>query len=102
QVVKTADRGTIDAGDTAAFTIVVTNNGPGTAKSVTLSDPLPAGIAWQEDSADCSIANGTLSCQFGNLVAGASRTVHVTGQTDPADCGDLVNTATVAASNEAA
>jgi uncharacterized repeat protein (TIGR01451 family) len=101
QVLKTADQGTIDAGDTAAFTIVVTNNGQGTAKNVTLSDPLPAGIAWHEDSADCSISNGTLTCSFGNLAAGASRTIHVTGETDVADCGTLVNTATVAATNEA-
>ena len=39
-VSKTADDKTIDAGDTAAFTIVVTNNGPAVAKDVTLSDTL--------------------------------------------------------------
>ena len=31
-VTKTAAKGTIDAGDTASFTIAVTNNGPGIAK----------------------------------------------------------------------
>ena len=99
-VLKTADNGTINAGDTAAFTIVVTNNGPGTAYGVTLNDPLPAGVAWTEDSASCSIANNTLSCQFGTMTAGATRTVHVSGKTDAADCGLLHNTATVSASNE--
>src|SRR5947199_45211 len=34
QTEKTADRATIPAGDTATFTIVVTNNGPGTATGV--------------------------------------------------------------------
>jgi uncharacterized repeat protein (TIGR01451 family) len=102
EVVKTADEGTIDAGDTAAFTIVVTNNGPGTATDVTLSDPLPAGIAWTEDSDFCEITAGVLTCDFGDMASGASYTVHVTGETDAEDCGDLVNTATVAASNEPA
>ena len=103
-VVKTADNSPINAGDTAAFTITVSNAGPGEAKGVTLSDPLPAGIAWSEDSADCSITNNTLNCNFGDLPAGASgnRVVHVTGLTDAADCKTLPNTATVAATNEAA
>jgi uncharacterized repeat protein (TIGR01451 family) len=100
-VLKTADEGTIDAGDTAAFTIVVTNEGPGTAHDVTLTDTLPAGITWIEDSPDCSITAGVMSCDFGDLADGATRTIHVTGETDAADCGVLSNTAVVAASNEA-
>jgi uncharacterized repeat protein (TIGR01451 family) len=100
-VVKTADKTPINAGDTAAFTITVSNAGPGVAKDVTLNDPLPAGVAWSEDSASCSITNNVLSCSFGDLAAGASKVVHVTGVTDAADCGTLPNTATVAASNEA-
>jgi len=99
-VLKTADQGTIDAGDTAAFTIVVTNEGPGTAKGVTLTDTLPSGVVWSEDSAACSITAGVLSCNFGDLADSATRTVHVTGATDAADCGVLTNTAVVAASNE--
>ncbi len=99
-VLKTADQGTIDAGDTAAFTILVTNEGPGTAKAVTLTDTLPNGIVWSEDSAACSISGGVLTCAFGDLADGATRTVHVTGATDAADCGTLSNTAVVAASNE--
>ena len=100
QVVKTADNGTINAGDTAAFTIVVKNNGPGVAKGVTLTDTLPAGVAWQEDNQDCQIANNVLTCDFGDLASGATRTIHVSGKTDAADCGTLHNTATVSATNE--
>jgi uncharacterized repeat protein (TIGR01451 family) len=101
-VTKTADQGTINAGDTAAFTIVVTNNGPGTANNVTLNDPLPAGVAWSINPAvaGCSISSGTLSCTFATLDEGASKTIHVSGVTDAADCGTLSNTAVVAASNE--
>ncbi len=100
QVVKTADNGTISAGDTAAFTIVVTNNGPGVAKGVTLTDTLPAGVDWQQDNQSCSITAGVLSCNFGDLASGATRTIHVSGKTDAADCGTLHNTATVSATNE--
>ncbi|MBK9711345.1 MAG: DUF11 domain-containing protein [Kouleothrix sp.] len=100
KVEKTADSGTINAGDTAAFTIVVTNIGAGIARNVTLTDNLPAGVTWSEDSADCSITAGVLSCSFGDLAAGATRTIHVSGTTDAADCGPLSNTATVSATNE--
>jgi uncharacterized repeat protein (TIGR01451 family) len=101
-VTKTADQGTINAGDTAAFTIVVTNNGPGTANNVTLNDPLPAGVAWSIDPpvTGCAITSGTLSCTFATLDEGASKTIHVSGVTDAQDCGTLSNTATVAADNE--
>jgi uncharacterized repeat protein (TIGR01451 family) len=101
KVVKTADQGTINAGETAAFTIVVSNHGDGLARHVTLSDPLPAGIDWSEDSAACSIASGVMTCDFGDLAAGATRTIHVSGPTDATDCGTLTNTATVSATNEA-
>ena len=36
----------ISAGDTAAFTITVTNNGPDTAVNVVVDDTLPAGVNW--------------------------------------------------------
>src|SRR5207302_4781103 len=53
---KTADAGAISAGDTASYTIVLTNTGTGIARSVTRTDTLPAGVAWNEDNADCSAA----------------------------------------------
>src|SRR5207237_7353523 len=70
KVVKTADNATINAGDTAKFTVTVTSLGPAMAGNVTLSDPLPAGITWSQDNAACAINSGTLSCNFGNLVSG--------------------------------
>jgi len=99
-VVKDPDAGVIDAGDVAEFTITVTNAGPGEAKNVTLADTLPSGIAWSEDSPDCSISGVSLTCNFGDMPAQDVRVIHVSGQTTQADCGELPNTATVSATNE--
>ncbi len=105
-VVKTPDGGDVNAGSLATFTIVVSNLGPGIARNVTLTDKLPAGIDWSEDSASCSITGPVdtevLSCNFGDMASGATATVHVSGLTDAQDCGNIPNTATVGAANERA
>ncbi len=101
-VLKEADASPVNAGDPIGFTITVGNAGAGVAYDVALTDNLPAGIAWSEDSDACSIAAGVLSCDFGDLAPGASVEVHLTGTTDAADCGTLTNTAVVSASNKAA
>ena len=71
---KTPDAQNINAGEDVVFDITVTNNGPGTAKGVKLSDPLPGPIAgtWAvsgADAADCvdPIVGDTLDCTFGDL-----------------------------------
>ncbi len=63
-VVKTAVESPVNAGDPIAFDITVSNAGPGVAKSVTLTDTLPAGITWSDDSAACAIADGVLILQL--------------------------------------
>jgi uncharacterized repeat protein (TIGR01451 family) len=103
-VVKTADSATVKAGDTAAFTIVVSNIGSGTAKNATVSDQLPAGITWAINPAvtGCSISSGVLNCSLGDLAAGASVTIHISGVPSSVNCGTLTNTATISAANEPA
>jgi uncharacterized repeat protein (TIGR01451 family) len=104
RILKTAANTPITAGDVASFTITTTNDGPGTATSVTVSDTLPAGITWAEspDKAQCGISSGVLTCNWGNLTSGTVTTVTVSGTTDAADCGTVPNTATVSATNERA
>ncbi|MFP5371290.1 MAG: choice-of-anchor P family protein [Actinomycetes bacterium] len=105
-VVKTADAGTVSAGGGIGYSVTVTNAGPGTAKGVTLTDPLPGGtgVNWAEspDLPQCEITgtapNQTLGCNFGDLAPG-SVTVHVVSATTTASCGTLTNVATVRGSN---
>jgi uncharacterized repeat protein (TIGR01451 family) len=107
---KTADRATVGASDQIGFTITVTNDGTGTANSVTLSDPLPDGTAngWSfhpdyGGPGTCSISGPVddqeLDCSFGDLAADASATVHVVAKTYFEDCDEYDNTATASADN---
>lgn len=98
---KVADTSTEEAGNPIGFQITVYSDGPGTATGVTVADALPtgSGIVWTENSADCEITGNLLSCSFGDMAAGTSRTVHVTSPTTAQSCGVYDNTATVTATN---
>ena len=107
--VEKSGNGPIVNGGTATFTITVTNDGPGEAKDVTLSDQLPAGD-WTlggPDKGDCSIdGSNLLTCDFGDVDAPGGeadnvREISVTKTADAGDCGTIPNTVTVGASNEA-
>ena len=99
---KTPTTQTINAGEDAEFSIVVTNTGTGTARDVVLTDTLPTQGSWtiSEDPGGCSIAAGVLTCDFGDLAAGASRTVKVKTATSFQQCATYVNGASVASSTE--
>jgi uncharacterized repeat protein (TIGR01451 family) len=113
-IVKTADKATVNAGDPIGFNIVVSNSGPGTAKGVSVSDPLPtgsgAGVTWTIDSAPaapatCSIAPAAppgqvLSCTDATLASGGSFTVHITATTSASECSVYDNTAHVTTTND--
>jgi uncharacterized repeat protein (TIGR01451 family) len=101
RISKVADVAMEEAGNPIGFAITVTSDGPGTARNVTLTDPLPtgAGISWTESSADCTIANNTLSCSFGDMAAGATRTVQITSPTTAQSCAVYPNTASAQATN---
>ncbi len=107
-VTKTADAATVNAGDPIGFTITVANGGPGLAKDVTLSDPLPTGLTvagWSKASgpAGCSVTGAVgsqvLACARVDLASGQSYSVHITAATSFADCASYDNTATASASN---
>jgi uncharacterized repeat protein (TIGR01451 family)/fimbrial isopeptide formation D2 family protein len=112
-IVKTADADPIDAGETASFTITFWNAGPGDAFDVLFEDDLPAGLAWHweivsdHDPESCSSSateSGTIaiSCTFDVLAPSSMEdgvVIAVWADTDRTDCGVLVNSAFVDASN---
>jgi uncharacterized repeat protein (TIGR01451 family) len=96
--------GPLIPGQTATFTITVSNAGPGAAKNVHVSDTLPGGVTWAITPAvaGCSIAAGALTCDFASLAAGAHVDIVISGAVDNNDCGPIPNTVNVSASNEPA
>jgi uncharacterized repeat protein (TIGR01451 family) len=100
-VVKTGS-GPVTAGGNATFTIIVSATGTGSSSNVTLSDTLPSG-AWTlggTDAAQCSIASGTLTCTFGTMASGTSKTITLTRATTSASCPSIANAATVNATGD--
>jgi uncharacterized repeat protein (TIGR01451 family) len=96
-----ADLSVVKMGPSSAFactpmsySIVVTNNGPDDATSVTLVDPLPAGLTPVSVSTSvgfCTSGPGNVTCDLSPLPNGASATV---GLTVVPRSGTLFNTAT--------
>jgi uncharacterized repeat protein (TIGR01451 family) len=83
------------AGAKLVYTIVATNNGPDDATGVTVTDVLPAGLAFisaTSAGADCQESGGTVSCAVGNMASGASVTIKI--RVTPNE-GTITNTATV-------
>jgi len=109
EIVKTAENESINAGETARFTITLTNNGPGTAVNATINDPLPAGLDWSLDSyspdpaAACAITGAVgseeLDCGPLTLASGASITATVSATTSLVACSTYPNTAAGDADN---
>src|SRR5690606_3654048 len=80
-IVKTAVETSVTPGNTANYTIVVTNNGPSDAANVVVSDPTPAGLTFVSNAGACTTV---FACNLGTVPAGASRTITTTFQV-PAD-----------------
>ena len=91
--VATDPGGTVHPGGTASFTITVSNGAAATtsAKNVTMTDTLPAGLSWTDDRAECTIDQVTVSsvsrdrvtCAIGELDAGESFAVVVSATIPP-------------------
>jgi uncharacterized repeat protein (TIGR01451 family) len=89
--------GTIHVGDNVVFALTVTNNGPGNATGVTVTDTLPAGLTYVSNDCGATFASPTLTWSVGALAAAASATCNLT--VTVTQTGPITNTATVT-SNE--
>ncbi len=75
-IVKSVVPTTTPPGVNVTYTMVVTNNGPSTAKDVKVSDPLPAGMTFVSVTpASCGLALTTVTCSLGDLAKGQSVTI---------------------------
>jgi large repetitive protein len=94
-VEKTAPVEPILQGTSFDYAIRVSNEGISAADDVTLSDPLPAGVVFDEVATDigtCDEDAGTVECSFGTLAP--DQVAEVTVTVFAQDVGDPVNTAT--------
>ncbi|WP_172448528.1 DUF7507 domain-containing protein [Caulobacter mirabilis] len=85
-------------GDTVSFQIAVTNLGARAATAVTLTDRLPAGMTFTSATPSAgtySSANGIWT--LGNLAAGATATLTLTGTVNTGQAGNTITNTTTAA-----
>lgn len=96
-VTKTASPNPGQAGVNLTYRIVVTNNGPAAATNVTVTDALPAGVAFVSAAATQGACSGTttVTCNVGSLASGAGAIVTIV--VTPSAQGQLSNTATATA-----
>lgn len=88
----------IDPGAPIGYTIIVTNDGPSDAQDVDVSDILPAEITLDTVSTTAGGATcdqGTVTCNFATIAAGASVEVTVTGTVSDRAIGSVDNAAFV-------
>jgi uncharacterized repeat protein (TIGR01451 family) len=99
-ITKTIDNARTRPGETVAYTLKVTNNGPSSASNVSLTDKLPVGLSFVSavsSQGNCTEANGAITCALGNLTSGASATVTVRANVTNTASGKLTNAASVTA-----
>lgn len=87
---------TFTAGTQATYTLTLTNNGPSSAQSVSISDTLPAGETFVSASVGSGSGTSYSSGNLGTLAAGASTTITLVAALSPGAISGavLTNTAT--------
>ena len=98
-LVKAGRPNPVNSGSALAYTVTVTNNGPGGATNVTMTDTLPAGVILESVTATqgtCSQSAGTVVCNLGSLASGATAAATIRVTVDVGTQGTITNTANVA------
>ena len=84
----------VTPGGALTYTLSVTNLGPSTSPAMTVTDTLPAEVAFVS-APGCAHAGGTVTCTLGGLAPSASASVTIQVTVSPAALGSIANTATV-------
>lgn len=86
---------TPSVGDTVTYQLKVRNNGPSNGTAIVLKDMLPSNLGSPSvQGGNCSISGGEVTCNVGDLPAGAEYTATVSGRATNTD--DIINRAAVA------
>ncbi|MEM7342920.1 MAG: DNRLRE domain-containing protein [Chloroflexota bacterium] len=59
-------------GEGLIYTLTITNNGPGVATGLIITDTLPAGVAFDAASAGCSLIGDLVTCNLASLAINAT------------------------------
>jgi uncharacterized repeat protein (TIGR01451 family) len=86
-----------EKGESLTYTLQAANAGPDPSEGVTLTDTLPSGLEFETASGSCTESSGTVSCDLGDLINGASASVEITAGVSCAlpDGAIVTNTASV-------
>ncbi|MBM7507457.1 choice-of-anchor A domain-containing protein/uncharacterized repeat protein (TIGR01451 family) [Nocardioides salarius] len=76
-VTKSASATSVHGGERATYTLTARNLGSATATGVVVRDQLPAGVGLESASPGCSAVADVVTCQVGDLAAGAVHSVRL-------------------------
>jgi uncharacterized repeat protein (TIGR01451 family) len=102
-ITKTANPDPVDQGTNLQYTLQVTNNGPAAAQGVTVSDPIPAEVAYAssfttQGTCTYTASTTTVSCSLGSISVGGLVLITINASANTFSSSTLsTNTATVSA-----
>ena len=91
----------VQTGSPLPYTITITNDGPGAATDVALTDTLPSGVVYSSYTASqgsCEFNGGIFTCNLGEIAQNGTATVTL-NTTAPVAPGPVVNSSTVTTSS---
>ena len=96
QITKTVSNSDAKVGNEITYTLAVANAGPDAAKSVIVTDELPAGETYVSNDSDCADKGQTVNCELHEIADKGKATVHVVVRIGPSLADQTVlNTAEV-------
>jgi uncharacterized repeat protein (TIGR01451 family) len=100
-ITKTAKSTSVEPGGIVSFAIKVENKGKGTARDVTVSDPLPTGVTFLDTSPAGLCGTDGTTCDLGNLAAGSNTTFTIRYKVVAKDAPNKIeNSVTVTSPND--
>ena len=96
-----ANTKSLKLGQNVTYTFAVTNEGPGAAGSVVVTDALPSGLELVAASSTVGACSGstTVSCSLGTMDSGAAANVTVTARVTASGGTSVTNTASASSPN---